>query len=104
MDEVKNAPAAAGPRGAAPPPVAATVHEVHGVGYLKLNQSNRASLTQCAVAIPALEWRLRVEASGTSRFDTTMDLGHTIRPHGQSPLPEPFPTNFGRTNGLAQPK
>ena len=35
-----------------------------------------------------LGWRLRVEVSHTYRFETTVTLGQTIRPHGQSPLPE----------------
>jgi hypothetical protein len=45
------------------------------------------SMAQRAVAIPMLGWRLRVEASHTGRFDTMSGLRHTLRPHGQSPLP-----------------
>jgi hypothetical protein len=41
----------------------------NGVDYLTLNRSNRLSSPERAVAIRALEWRLRVEVRHTCGFD-----------------------------------
>ena len=36
-------------------------------------------------------WRLRLELSHACRFDLMINLGHAVRTHGQSPLPELLP-------------
>jgi len=52
-------------------PAAAGSMRSNGVDYLTLNRSNRSSLPQRAVAIRALEWRLRVEVRHTCGFGTS---------------------------------
>jgi hypothetical protein len=70
-------------------PAAAGSLRFNDVDYLTLNRSNRSSLPQSAVAIRALEWRLRVELRHTCGFDTswrwTLPLGLRDSRRGVTP-------------------
>jgi hypothetical protein len=70
------------------PPVAATVPEDLRC-YASINwiEGVERLLTQRAVAIPALGWRLRAEPRLTCRFGSTTESGQSLGPFGQSPLP-----------------
>ena len=53
-------------------------HEIEVAGVIGLKIQSPSTL----------EWRLDFEVMHSCRFETTVTLGNTVRPHGQSPLPE----------------
>jgi hypothetical protein len=70
-------------------PVAATVQQgPRCVSPDRRSERTESVLTQRAVAIRALGWRLRVQPRLTYRFENTMKLANLIDLVGQSPLPE----------------
>jgi hypothetical protein len=69
--------------------VAATVHEAYWRPlHLSMTSKPQVRFSLKTQSPSTLEWRLSVKVSHVCRFERTVTLAHTNRPHGQSPLPE----------------
>jgi hypothetical protein len=69
--------------------VAATVHGAYWCPFrLSMTSKPQAWFSLKTQSPSTLGWRLSVKVSHISRFERTVTLAHTNRPHGQSPLPE----------------